>query len=62
MELDSFRAKQIIEAKENIHVLYQGSPVWIEGISDNNIAEVTSLKGNKARIEVPVNMLDEKIQ
>lgn len=60
--MDIYRAKQIIEAKEKINVLYQGSPVWIEGVSDNNIAEVTSLKGHKARIEVPVNMLEERIQ
>ena len=62
MELDSFRAKQIIEAKENIHVLYKGSPVWIESINGSNIAEVTSLKGDKTRLEVPVNMLEDKIQ
>lgn len=60
--MDSSRAKQIIEAKGKINVLYQGSPVWIEGVSDNNIAEVTSLKGHKARIEVPVDMLEERIQ
>lgn len=61
MKLDSSRAKQILEAKEKINVLYQGSPVWIEGISDNDIAEVTSLKGHRARIEVPVNLLEERI-
>lgn len=60
--MDNFRAKQIIEAEEKIDVLYQGSPVWLEGVSDNNIAEVISLQGNKARIEVPVNMLEERIQ
>ena len=61
MKLDSSRAKQILEAKEKINVLYQGSPVWIEGISDNDIVEVTSLKGHKARIEVPVDLLEERI-
>lgn len=60
--MDSYRAKQIIEAKEKINVVYKGSPVWIEGVSDNSIAEVTSLTGSKARIEVPVNMLEERIQ
>ena len=60
--LDRIRAKQIMEATEKINVVYQGSPVWIEGISDNNIAEVRSLQGSQARIEVPVNLLEEKAQ
>lgn len=60
--MDRMRARQIIDAEENISVLYEGSPVWIEGVSDNNIAEVVALTGKKARIEVPVNMLEEKIQ
>jgi len=60
--LDVSRARQILESKENIDVLYHGAPVWIEGISDNSIAEITKLQGLKQRIEVPVNMLEEKPQ
>lgn len=57
--MDSYRAKQIIDAKENINVMYQGSPVWIEDIIDINVAQVREIAGRKARIEVPVNMLEE---
>lgn len=60
--MDRTRAKQIIEAEQNIDVLYHGSPVWIEGVSDNNIAEVTALTGRRTRMEVPVTMLTEKLQ
>jgi H-type small acid-soluble spore protein len=62
IELDSNRAKQILNGKENIDVIYQGTPVWIEGVSDNNIAEVTSLAGSKDRFEVPVSRLEERKQ
>lgn len=60
--MDKLRAKQIIDAEEKIDVFYQDTPVWLEGVSDNSIAEVVSLKGNKARIEIPVNMLEERIR
>lgn len=59
--LDCARARQILTSKENIDVLYNGSPVWIEGVSDNNVAEVTALSGSRQRKEVPVNLLIEKI-
>lgn len=58
--MDSNRARQIIDSKDNIDVRYQGAPVWLEGISDNNTVEVTSLSGHKERMKVPVNMLEEK--
>lgn len=58
--MDISRAREILESKDSIDVLYHGSPVWIEGLSNNNMAEVTKLKGFKQRIEVPVNMLEEK--
>lgn len=56
--LNISRAREILEAKDNIVVLYHGSPVWIEGVSNNNMAEVTKLKGFKQRIEVPLNLLE----
>lgn len=59
--MDITRAKQIIDAKEKINVLYQGSPVWIEGVSDNSIAQVESIEGKRARFEVPVNLLEERV-
>ena len=58
--MDINRAKQIVNASEKINVLYQGSPVWIEGISEDNIAEVTSLSGRKTKMEIPVSLLEER--
>jgi small acid-soluble spore protein H (minor) len=60
VSLDSERAKSIIKSKDVVQVLYQGSPVWIEGVSGNDIAEVTILTGGKQRIEVPVSRLVEE--
>ena len=56
--LDSARAKQIISSKDKIQVLYQGSPVWIESIKDNNTAEITNIDSQE-RIDVPVYKLVE---
>ena len=56
--MDSIRAKQIIQSKDNIQVLYRGAPVWIENIKDNNTAEVTTLD-RKNRIDVPIYLLIE---
>ena len=56
--LDSTRAKQIISSKDKIEVLYQGSPVWIESIKDNNTAEITNIDSQE-RIDVPVYKLVE---
>lgn len=58
--MDSSRAKQILNGTGNINVTYQGTPVWIEAVQDNGTAEVSSLSGNKSRMQVPVNMLEEK--
>ena len=56
------RARQIIESRDKIDVLYKDSPVWIEGVSENNVAEVTLLTGSRSRIEFPVNMLTERLK
>ena len=56
--MDTIRAKQIMQSKDNIQVLYRGAPVWIENIKDNNTAEVTTLD-KKSRIDVPVYLLVE---
>jgi small acid-soluble spore protein H (minor) len=56
--LDSIRAKEIISSGDVIQVLYQGSPVWLENVKDNNTAEVTRLD-RKDKIEVPVYLLVE---
>ncbi len=56
--LDSVRAKQIMQSKENIQVLYEDLPVWIESVKDNNIAVVTR-PGSLEKMEIPVYMLVE---
>lgn len=56
--MDSERAKDIIKSKDVIQVLYQGSPVWVNQVMDNNVAEVTRLD-RKDKIEVPVYLLVE---
>jgi small acid-soluble spore protein H (minor) len=56
--LNSIRAKEIISSGDVIQVLYQGSPVWLENVKDNNTAEVTRLD-RKDKIEVPVYLLVE---
>ena len=58
--LDVGRAKQIMNSAEEIQVLYQDVPVWIQNVRDNNTAEVIRLEGgNKTAFEVPVYMLVE---
>jgi len=60
MDMDSSRAKQILNGTGHINVTYQGTPVWIEAVSDNGTAEVSQINGSKSRMQVPVNMLEEK--
>lgn len=57
--MDSNRAKKIMESDGVIEVLYQGSPVWIENVLDNNIVQVSNIKTNDKK-EVPAYMLVEK--
>lgn len=56
--MDSVRAKEIIKSKEAIQVLYQGSPVWLESVGENNVAKATKMDSNE-KIEVPVSLLVE---
>lgn len=56
--MDSNRAKQILNSSENIDVLYNGSPVWLENVKDNNMVEVTYLDTHKKE-DVPVYKLVE---
>ncbi len=56
--MDSERAKQIIKSTDMIQVLYQGTPVWLENVKENNVAEVMRLD-KKDKIEVPVYLLVE---
>lgn len=56
--MDSERAKQIMESKGVIEVLFRGSPVWIESLGDNNTAEVSYLR-TKEKVEAPIYLLTE---
>lgn len=57
--MDTTRAKEILnQTKDNIQVLYNGSPVWIENVNSNNTAEVTDLN-NHVKLDAPVNKLVE---
>lgn len=51
------RAREIVESKGVIEVLYQGHPVWIEHLHDDS-AQIRLLD-NEERLHVPVNMLAE---
>ena len=57
--MDSNRAKKIMESKGVIEVLYEGSPVWIENVLDNNTVQVSNIQTNDKQ-DVPANMLVEK--
>jgi len=56
--MDKKRAKEIMRSDGVIEVLYEGNPVWIENVLDNNNAAVSRLNTNQ-RFEVPVSMLVE---
>jgi H-type small acid-soluble spore protein len=57
--LDTKRAKEILNNTEStIEVLYNGSPVWLEDVKDNNTAVVTYIE-NHRKEEVPVYKLVE---
>lgn len=51
------RAREIMESKGVINVLYQGHPVWIEQIEQDS-AQVRLLD-QEERLQVPINMLAE---
>ncbi|WP_010248445.1 H-type small acid-soluble spore protein [Acetivibrio cellulolyticus] len=57
--MDSNRAKKIMESNGVIEVLYQGSPVWIENVLDNNTVQVSNIQTNDKK-DVPAYMLVEK--
>ncbi len=59
--MDLERAQQIIEVEEKIDVLLNGSPVWIESISQKDkTAKVTPLDEASAVTEVSVENLVER--
>jgi len=54
------RAQQIFNSEQSYQVLFNGSPIWIEGLSDDHqTARVRQLDGNESIMEVPVTQLAE---
>lgn len=56
--MNSEHAKNILESHGVIEVKYHNSPVWIEQVKDDEMAEVTRLDTNE-RMEIPVSELTE---
>lgn len=56
--MDITRARQILQSKDSVQVLHQGSPVWIERVMENNTAEISYFSDNR-KDTVPVYMLVE---
>lgn len=57
--MDIERVRQIVRSPERIDVLYQGTPVWIESIMNDNTVEVTNLE-TRNRFQTSVNSLVER--
>lgn len=57
--MDTKRAKEILNNNSStIQVLYQGSPVWLETVTENNTAVVSFIE-NHRKEEVPIYKLVE---
>lgn len=56
--MDNESARRIVESLGVIEVLYNGSPVWIENVINNNA--VVSYLDSKNRVEVPIEELIER--
>lgn len=56
--MDGKRAQQIVDSRDNIEVLFDGTPVWIERIDENNTAHITYLESNRKQV-VPLYKLVE---
>ncbi len=54
------RALEIVEAPDNIKVLYEKTPVWIENINRETGTAQVKLLGNSQILNVPVSHLNEE--
>ena len=58
--MDFQRAREIVESPENIRVIHNGTPVWIEGLSaEKQSATIKPLFGQWGTTRVPVTDLEE---
>jgi H-type small acid-soluble spore protein len=55
--MDKNRAQEIMRAPTKIEVVYQGEPVWIEGV-DETSANIT-IMGTSRTADVPLEELQE---
>lgn len=56
--MDDMRAQQIMDSKDNIEVLFDGTPVWIDSIDENNTAHITYIDDHRKQV-VPLYKLVE---
>jgi len=58
--MDNSRAKEIVNSQEMIKVTYDGVPVYIEEVNeDNNIAKIRFLDGSNKIDKVSITNLEE---
>jgi H-type small acid-soluble spore protein len=57
--MDKNRAKEIMESKGYIGVVYGDRPVWIENINNDGKAQVLDMTDNSVRYEVEFKELHE---
>jgi len=58
--MDNSRAKEIVNSQEMIKVTYDGIPVYIEEVNeDNNIAKIRFLDGSNKIDKVSITNLEE---
>ncbi|MQR96166.1 H-type small acid-soluble spore protein [Fictibacillus phosphorivorans] len=54
------RAQQIIESEKEIVVLYNGTPVWLQSVDENNqTARAYTREQPDHEMDIPVNELQE---
>ncbi|MGC5326935.1 H-type small acid-soluble spore protein [Brevibacillus sp. SYSU BS000544] len=59
--MDVNRALQIVQSEEKIQVMYQGVPVWIDGVEEaTNTVRIHPESDPKDTKRVSVKLLDEK--
>ncbi|MCP8615467.1 H-type small acid-soluble spore protein [Salirhabdus salicampi] len=58
--MDMQRAREIIESPDIINVTYNGEPIYIQNVNDNETATVYPLDDPQKEEEVPLNKLEEQ--
>lgn len=51
------RVKEILNSPENIEVLYDSHPVWINGVDEKTNRVMVKILDNKQKVYVPVEDL-----